>query len=303
MSVPKGAYAWWYVDAVSDDGACGLTIIAFIGSVFSPYYAWSRKRDPFDHCALNVALYGPKRSRWAMTERGRRATSIDRETFQIGPSRLQWDGAALIIDIDERTAPVPSPLRGRVRISPAFLNEETFDIDGAGRHRWRPIAPSAQVHAEFSEPSLKWSGRGYLDTNSGAEPLENAFRYWDWSRAALPGGETAILYNTDLWTGAERALALKFDAQGRVSNLTPPPAVAMPATKTWRIARRTRADDENAAQVVRTLEDTPFYSRSLIESQLFGDRCSAVHESFSGARFRSPVVKAMLAFRMPRIAR
>ncbi len=35
-----GGYAWWYVDALSDDGRHGLTLIAFIGSVFSPYYAW-----------------------------------------------------------------------------------------------------------------------------------------------------------------------------------------------------------------------------------------------------------------------
>jgi hypothetical protein len=36
-----GGYIWWYVDALSDDGVHGLTMIAFIGSVFSPYYAWS----------------------------------------------------------------------------------------------------------------------------------------------------------------------------------------------------------------------------------------------------------------------
>ena len=36
----RDGYVWWYVDALSDDGRQGLTIIAFIGSVFSPYYAW-----------------------------------------------------------------------------------------------------------------------------------------------------------------------------------------------------------------------------------------------------------------------
>ncbi len=71
--VPHGGYAWWYLDALSDDGAHGLTIIAFIGSVFSPYYAWARRHgpaDPANHCALNVALYGPRGKRWCMTERG-----------------------------------------------------------------------------------------------------------------------------------------------------------------------------------------------------------------------------------------
>ena len=36
----RDGYVWWYVDALSDDGRHGLTLIAFIGSVFSPYYAW-----------------------------------------------------------------------------------------------------------------------------------------------------------------------------------------------------------------------------------------------------------------------
>ena len=42
--VPHNGYAWWYVDALSDDGENGITIIAFIGSVFSPYYAFARRR-------------------------------------------------------------------------------------------------------------------------------------------------------------------------------------------------------------------------------------------------------------------
>jgi carotenoid 1,2-hydratase len=45
-AVPAGGYSWWYVDAISDDGRYGLTVIAFIGSVFSPYYKQSGRADP-----------------------------------------------------------------------------------------------------------------------------------------------------------------------------------------------------------------------------------------------------------------
>ncbi|MEM8772469.1 MAG: carotenoid 1,2-hydratase [Pseudomonadota bacterium] len=301
MSVAPGGYAWWYVDAISDDGACGVTLIAFIGSVFSPYYAWSKARDPFDHCALNVALYGPDKNRWAMTERKKNAVSIERETFRIGPSHLAWDDGALVIHINETTAPIPSSLRGRVRVTPAFLNDQTFTIDKAGRHRWCPIAPSARVDVDFEKPALRWSGHGYLDTNTGEEPLEQAFRYWDWSRTGLPDGGTAILYNTDLWTGDAQSLALKFAPDGSIEDFAPPPGAVLPDTKIWRIARRTRADREDTARIVRTLEDTPFYSRSMIETELFGAPRLGMHETFSGARLRSPVVKAMLPFRMPRL--
>ena len=75
QTLGPNAYQWWYVDALSDDGQYGITIIALIGSVFSPYYAWARRRGPADpeqFCALNVALYGKDRRAWAMTERGRR---------------------------------------------------------------------------------------------------------------------------------------------------------------------------------------------------------------------------------------
>ena len=49
------------VDAISDDGQHGLTIIAFLGSVFSPYYKRSGRGDPLNHSSLNVALYWPRR--------------------------------------------------------------------------------------------------------------------------------------------------------------------------------------------------------------------------------------------------
>jgi len=39
-----GRHVWWYVDAISDDGQHALSVIAFVGSVFSPYYAWAFAR-------------------------------------------------------------------------------------------------------------------------------------------------------------------------------------------------------------------------------------------------------------------
>ena len=122
--VAPGAYLWWYVDALSDCGNYGLTIIAFVGSVFSPYYRSAIARghaDPANHCALNVALYGAKR-RWTMTERGRSSMARDAERFVIGPSELHWDGDALTISIREVGVPLPFPVRGTVRVHPGALS-------------------------------------------------------------------------------------------------------------------------------------------------------------------------------------
>lgn len=299
-STPPGGYTWWYADGLSRDGDYGFTLIAFIGSVFSPYYAWSGRGDPHNHCAINVALYGRRHARWAMTERGRADLQADESHLAIGPSSLNWDGTTLTIDIAEHGIPLPFPVRGQIRIRPRALNHKVFQIDSDGAHSWRPIAPSADVEVDFTQPGLSWQGGAYVDTNRGSAPLETAFRYWDWSRVQSPDGRTAILYNTEERSGAERSLALMFAADGSHRAVTPPPKVCLPPTPIFRIQRTTRAGGADSVRLGRTLEDTPFYSRSIIESDILGARAAGVHESFDGDRLDMGLVKLMLPFRMPR---
>jgi carotenoid 1,2-hydratase len=303
-AVPANGYVWWYCDALSDDGAYGLTLIAFIGSVFSPYYAWARRgdaADPANHCAVNVALYGRRGARWAMTERGAGALRRDASRLSVGPSHLAWDGAGLDIEIDERCAPIPRRLQGRIRLIPTAMGDQSFMLDGAGKHLWTPFAPCARVEVRLSEPSLSWSGSAYLDSNFGNEPLEDAFQEWTWSRASVPQG-TVVLYDVTSRREGDphpEPLALHFDSNGAAEILEPPPRVGLPATR-WRVARHTRADAGHAARVVQTLEDAPFYSRSLLETRLLGSVAPAIHESLNLDRFRSRWVQCLLPFRMPR---
>jgi carotenoid 1,2-hydratase len=300
--IPHGGYAWWYVDAISDDQRHGLTIIAFIGSVFSPYYAWARRRGPADpqrFCALNVALYGPGRKRWALTERP--SASRDRASLSIGPSDLSWDGNALTIRIAETTVPFPSRLRGTVVVHPAGLTGRTETLDATGRHRWSPIAPVGRVAVSMEQPALRWSGQAYLDSNAGDRPLEDDFIRWDWSRADLPDG-AALLYDVERRDGSDRSLALRIDRAGGAAPFAPPPRAALPSTG-WRVRRATRADADFRPTVRQTLEDTPFYARSVLDTRLLGQDTIAVHESLSLDRFRNPIVQMMLPFRMPRARR
>jgi carotenoid 1,2-hydratase len=64
------------------------------------------------------------------------------------------------------------------------------------------------------------------------------------------------------------------------------------------VARQARADD--TPQVARTLEDTPFYARSLLRLSLAGQRSDAIHETLDVDRLRMPAVQCLLPFRMPR---
>jgi carotenoid 1,2-hydratase len=269
--------------------------------VFSPYYAWSRRHgsaDPNDHCAINIALYGPGRKRWAMTERRRGSLHQTPNSLGIGRSALSWDGDALTIDIDEITAPLPSCLRGRIRLHPnALVNYQTA-IDPDGLHRWRPLAPCARVQVQLQSPSLGWLGSGYLDSNFGTAPLEDTLSYWHWSRAELRDG-TAVLYDITPRAGKKTSLAMRFDRRGEISHFALPPQPTRLANSAWGIGRSTRADNQDS-QITRTLEDTPFYARSVLSSRLLGERVVGIHESLNLNRFRSLWVQAMLPFRMPR---
>ncbi|TXN02087.1 carotenoid 1,2-hydratase [Methylobacterium sp. WL103] len=285
---------------MSADGSQGLTIIAFIGSVFSPYYAWDATRNPFEHCAVNVVLYGARENRFCMTERGSKSLSRDANSIRIGPSGMAWDGTALTITLDETTAPIPSRVRGTVKLYPAGITPGPFTLDAHGAHRWWPMAPSSPVEVALDAPAMRWSGTAYFDTNHGDTPLADAFTSWTWCRADLSDG-AAILYDVRRRDGSGQNLSLRFDRDGTRRDIRPPLAAALPATRFWRVPRETRSDD-GRAELVRTFEDTPFYSRSLLSARLAGEAVRPVHESLSLDRFRNPLVRLMLPFRMPRRA-
>ncbi|MDP9089074.1 MAG: carotenoid 1,2-hydratase [Pseudomonadota bacterium] len=286
---------------MSDDGAYALTLIAFVGSVFSPYYANSRRRgdaNPYNHCALNVALYGKNSNRWSMTERGRQQLRRAASVLSIGNSEMRWTGSFLETNIDEICAPLPHRLRGKIRLLPSTLSELVVPLDGAARHHWVPYAPCSRVEVELSHPALSWCGNAYFDANFGVEPLEAAFASWQWSRSSGPENST-VFYEINGRDGVKRALALRFEPHGEAVEIEPPPPAQLPKSG-WGISRRTRADLGSDIRVLRTLENAPFYSRTLLETTLFGVRTLAIHESVELNRFSSRWVQYLLPFRMPR---
>ncbi len=235
-----------------------------------------------------------------MTERGRRHVDVGPERFLIGPSALHWDGSSLTIGIDEIGMPLPVPrrVRGTVRVTPQAITDHVVTLNPDGAHRWWPVAPLSRVEVDLSEPDLSWNGPGYLDMNQGDAPLAEGFQSWHWSRAATVNG-AAVLYGGTRRDGSSFDLGWRFDAAGRATPIQPGPPAALPGSG-WRIARETRSDRGRPAVLVETLEDTPFYARSLVKTSLAGESVTAMHESLSLDRFANPVVQAMLPFRMPR---
>jgi carotenoid 1,2-hydratase len=230
-----------------------------------------------------------------MTER--RATAVQRDpaSLAIGPSSLRWDGSGLTVRMEEVAVPIPRRISGTVRLYPASVETRVWRLDSDGRHRWQPIAPCARVEVTLDRPALSWSGIAYFDTNNGDRPLEADFHRWDWSRARVQGG-TSILYDIER-RNDRLILAMRYNDAGGVEDFVPPSARSLPRTS-WRLPRTIRAGDP---RVVKTLEDTPFYARSVVAAEVLGEQVIAMHESLALDRFVRPWVQAMLPFRMPRI--
>ena len=150
----------------------------------------------------------------------------------------------------------------------------------------------------MAAPALAWDGHGYVDMNWGAEPLEAGFRSWNWSRSRHAGA-SAVFYEGRRRDGAPFGLALRFAADGAAEPVAPPPLCRLRRTN-WLLPRLTRADPPGGARLVRTLEDTPFNSRSILAARLFGETAPTVHESVGLDRFTAPWVQAILPYRMPR---
>ncbi|MEM0945311.1 MAG: carotenoid 1,2-hydratase, partial [Pseudomonadota bacterium] len=287
------------VDGLSDCGTRGVSVIGFIGSVFSPWYRWTGRKRPHNHCCINVALYGPG-GRFTMTERGQRDVRLAPERFEVGPSAMTWRDGALEIEVDEISNPLISRVRGRIRVVPEGITSVEVPLTPEGTHVWRPFAPSARIEVEIDRPGWHWQGHGYFDANFGTRALEDDFSYWTWGRFPVPGGGVAF-YDAARRDGTSLELALKFGADGSVAEMEMPPKAPMRRSY-WLVKRETRADPGYRPRQVQMMLEAPFYTRAAVRTQLEGRETVGVHEALDLNRFASPLLKPMLAVRVPRVS-
>lgn len=292
--------------------------IVFVGSVFSPHYARALARGPQPperHLAVNVALYGARRA-WAFAEQAAAPGALRPRRLQVGRSVCTQDGDALRLSLDVPRGLGRRPLRGSVVVHYGAAGAaRPLRLDADGRHRWWPLAPCARVEADFPELGVHFVGRGYHDANFGDEPLARGFACWQWMRA-VAGARTAVDYVATAADGALRRLHLDFLADGQVRR-RPAPSLAPLAASGWRVARAA----PRAWRLVRALEDTPFYVRSLLtrarpaapkspghtgpasaEAAAVGEPAAyAVHEALDMRRWQRGWVKFLLPFRLRRL--
>ncbi|MGC3940244.1 carotenoid 1,2-hydratase [Roseobacter sp. EG26] len=286
---------------MSDCGTRAISVIGFIGSVFSPWYKWSGRKNPQNHVCINVATYGPG-GRFTMTDRGASALRQTGARFEVGPSMMRWADNQLIIDINEISGPpLINRIQGQIRLIPSAITGVELPLTEDGAHIWRPFAPTARIDVDIDRPGWRWQGDGYFDANFGNRALEEDFSYWTWGRYPTAMGTTCF-YDATRCDGTTLAAGYRFNHDGTAETLALPP-VAPLRRSLWAIKRATRGDPGCQPRQVLNMLDAPFYSRSAVETQLDGERTTGVHEALDLRRFRSPLLKPMLAVRVPRRAR
>ena len=234
-----------------------------------------------------------------MTDRGRAALGQTRDTLAIGASRLRWTGSALEVEIDETSSlPHVTRIRGTIRLEPLAVTGVELPLTDDGAHVWRPFAPIARIEVALDLPGWNWAGHGYLDANFGTRALETDFRFWTWSRYPTAHGALCI-YDGLRRDGSSFETAISFDRTGTAQLVAAPPPARL-SRSLWRVRRETRADPGSRPRQVLAMLDAPFYCRSAVETTIDGERVTGVHEVLDLDRFRSPIVKSLLAFRVPR---
>jgi carotenoid 1,2-hydratase len=126
---------------------------------------------------------------------------------------------------------------------------------------------------------------------AGDEPLEAGFRRWSWWRVEEPGGALRVGYHAELRDGGSADASCRVRRDGSREAL-PAATLAALGRKRWGVARRA----EVGVQIVETLEDTPFYARSVVRT----GAALGVHETVSLDRFRTWWVQRMIPYRMRR---
>jgi carotenoid 1,2-hydratase len=265
--------------------------------VFSPWYRWSGRRNPANHCCINVATYG-RGGRFTMTDRGASALRTTDSTFTVGPSSLAWRAGRLEIDVNEISSlPLVSRVRGRITLTPSAITDQELLLDPKGTHVWRPFAPVSDIEVDLGK-GWQWRGHGYFDANFGTRALEDDFRFWTWGRYPTSTGASCF-YDATRRDGSVLAAGLAFSPEGAVREIAPPPLTRF-RRSAWGVYRETRSDPGYRPRQVKAMLDAPFYSRSVVRTRIDGEECDGVHEALDLDRFASPLLKPMLAVRVPR---
>lgn len=288
-----GAYRWFYADVTA--GAYSAVCIFMIGSLFSPRYSVGAARGvvPLRHCAVNFALYHHGSSRrWVLSEYGGASVRKAGRELLIGRSRLEYTPEGQVcMEVDERCAPLGAAVRARLVLQPEVPSAEQVQLVPDVPHYWRALAPRARASLEVESEGIRAEGRGYHDTNHGAELLGARLPGWNWARMHGPE-ETVVEYHLP---GGVAPLRVTAGPRGTSCERWPVRAEprGMRLTRWGLRVPEKLASSAPVAMAPRLLESSPFYARL---EERHGEQ-DVMGEVADFRRFHSPWIRWMAHFR------
>ncbi|ATB30875.1 carotenoid 1,2-hydratase [Melittangium boletus] len=288
-----GAYRWFYADVTA--GGYSAVFIFMLGSLFSPRYSVGSRRGalPLQHSAVNFALYREgSRRHWVLSEYAQASVGQAGRELRIGRSRLVYTPeGSVCMEVDERCAPFGGQVRARLELEPEAPAADEVQLVPGVPHYWRALAPRAKARLEVDSLGVSAEGRGYHDSNHGAELLGTRLPGWHWARLHGPE-ETVVDYHLP-----GNVAPLRVTSGGGETRAERGPLLG-DARRTsltgWglRVPQHLSAGSAMMAEP-RLLESSPFYAR--LEARR-GD-VDVMGEVADFQRFHSPYIRWMAHFR------
>ncbi len=197
-----GAFAWWYVDCVDDNGN-GVVAIWAWNLPFLPGLASAERRGelhvPRQRPSLNLAVYKEGREvAYVLQELDEHQASWDGgSTWTFGRSVIRRnDGArtTLSLKLDLPVAGGDERLRAQIDLHGAPTRSPVAS-EGAP-HVWTPVVAAARGTFAVSvgrKEVVRGAGRAYHDRNEGDVPFgQIGVKQWEWARAPLQDRERIV---------------------------------------------------------------------------------------------------------------
>lgn len=315
-----GGFAWWYLDAVNEDGD-GLVLIWSFGLPFLPGQGQAARAGhglpATQRPSLNLAVYrGGAERFYLLQEHPPESAQLTPEGGTMGASTLRsWiaeDQRHLEVVLDTPVPGSPHPLTGQLRLSAPAV-DLPGPVGPPSAHAWRPLACACTVAAELKlgdERLLSGSFRAYHDRNESPSPLHTlGIEHWIWGRVAFPDHER-IFYA--LWPesgGAPQVLGLRVDRDGRMTALGQPRIALGPARRT--LYGMTRWDSVDILDGERpwlnvgelqTVDNGPFYLRFVARALAEGVEGVGVVEAVRPGRVDLDWQRPMVRTRVHKLA-
>lgn len=273
-----GSYEWWYFDAISEDGY-SIVIIFYEGNPFSRRYIHKLERGndaaAVNFPALSISLYkegSPLYYGFRECEPSQASFSADQPEGEVEGSFFSCEEVSgeLIYRVNlNQSLSGGDSIRGELEFRSA--SRELFEAgedQGEKSHFWNLIQPKCSVSGElqisgYSEERVLFTGTGYHDHNTGAEPMKESFDEWYWGRYHLRES-TLIYYLMNLGGKWEKAFWLIGDdghvEQGN-SAVMSEKGLSLFGLETARKIEFTGENFKAMLQLDRVIDNGPFYQR------------------------------------------